>query len=75
MANRCGLCQCEQCSALPPPTWTQAYARACEARYVGELPYYAREEFYAGVLKLRGASGLRDLMGRVDHESRTPVRP
>lgn len=73
MRNHCPLCLCESCSPLPAPTWTQAHARACEARYVAGLGYYAREEFYAGVLKFRGPEGLRELKERVQREQR-PAR-
>lgn len=55
-------CPCEQCSATPAPTYTQAHRRACYLRWVRSLKGKERRAFLDLVERKRGRDAVIALL-------------
>ena len=67
-------CQCAACAGEAAPTYSQAYLRACEARFVRALSPARRSRYFDAVERRRGLDGLvvlkRELAILPDHRGR-----
>lgn len=61
-------CLCPRCSEQPAPTYTEAWRRECEARYVLGMGKDQRRSYYACVGKFRGLPASRQLIADVEAE-------
>lgn len=61
-------CLCPRCSDQPAPTYTEAWRKECEARYVLGMGKDQRRSYYAGVSKFRGLPAMRELIADVEKE-------
>ena len=62
------VCLCPACCESPAPTYTEAWRRQCEARYVLRMEKNQRRAYYAGVGKFRGLPASRQLIADVEAE-------
>ena len=51
-----------------PFTWSEAWRRECEARYMMTLSLEERRAYYAGVRKQRGEAAMKELIAEVNRQ-------
>lgn len=61
------MCGANPCNR-PNCSWSSSFLKACEARWVMQMPREKRGEFYELVRKMRGEQALSDLKERVKNE-------